>query len=61
MKACPYRKAFFAKLAADTNGAQPPVPQAKLDEDLDKWLAGLDSIVKRMEAFYTEGKYDKGF
>jgi hypothetical protein len=32
-----------------------------MNEQLDKWLAALDAIVKRMEDFYAKGKYDKGF
>ncbi|KAK7473217.1 hypothetical protein VKT23_001315 [Stygiomarasmius scandens] len=60
MKACPYRKDFFEKLAADPAGG-PAVPQEKVEEDLAKWLAALDAIVKRMEAFYEKGGYGKGF
>ncbi|THU96742.1 glycolipid transfer protein [Dendrothele bispora CBS 962.96] len=60
MKACPYRKDFYEKLAADPAGG-PPVSQEKVDEDLTKWLTALDGIVKRMEAFYEKGGYGKGF
>ena len=60
MKACPYRKDFYAKLAADPAGG-PSVPDAKLNEDLDKWLAALASIVTRVEAFYVKNGYNKGF
>ncbi len=60
MRACPYRQDFFTKLAADPAGGE-PVPQAKLDEELDKWLAALDAIVTRMQTFYATGKHDKGF
>ncbi|EAU91073.1 het-c2 protein [Coprinopsis cinerea okayama7 len=60
MKACPYKKDFFTKLAADPAGG-PPVEQAKLNEELNKWLAALDQIVKRMEAFYEKGGHNKGF
>ncbi|KAH7909295.1 glycolipid transfer protein domain-containing protein [Hygrophoropsis aurantiaca] len=59
MTACPYRKDFFVKLAADPNGGE-PVPDDKLAEDLKSWLAGLESIVQRIEAFYAEGKYGEG-
>lgn len=59
MKACPYRKDFYAKLAADPAGGA-PASDEKLNEDLDKWLAGLDTIVTRIQAFYVEGKYEKG-
>ncbi|PSR70963.1 hypothetical protein PHLCEN_2v13139 [Hermanssonia centrifuga] len=60
MRACPYRQDFFTKLAADPAGGE-PVPQVKLDEELDKWLAALDAIVTRMQTFYATGKHDKGF
>lgn len=59
MKACPYRKDFYTKLAADPTGGE-PASQAKLDEDLDKWLAGLHTLVTRMQTFYEEGGYSKG-
>ncbi|KZP34427.1 glycolipid transfer protein [Athelia psychrophila] len=59
MKACPYRKDFYAKLAADPAGGE-AASDEKLNEDLDKWLAGLDAIVTRIQAFYVEGKYEKG-
>jgi hypothetical protein len=60
MKACPYRVDFYTKLAADPNGAA-PASQAKLDLDLDTWLAALSAIVVRMEAFYEKGGHGKGF
>lgn len=60
MKACPYRADFYAKLAADPNGGE-PASQEKLNEELDKWLAALSSIVARMETFYEKGGYGKGF
>ncbi|TKY90905.1 hypothetical protein EX895_000903 [Sporisorium graminicola] len=52
MKACPYRKDFYAKLGE---------PQSKVDEELEKWLAALEKIVAHMKSFYASGKYDKGF
>jgi hypothetical protein len=58
MTACPQRGDFFLKLAADPKGG-PPVPQSQLSEDLDKWLAALDVIVKRIEAFYEKGGFAK--
>jgi len=58
MKACPYRKDFYAKLAADPDGG-PSVQSDKLDEELNKWLAALDAIVKRMVQFYEKGGYGK--
>lgn len=60
MKACPYRAIFYAKLAADPAGG-PPASQEKLNEELDKWLASLDAIVKRLDAFYEQGGHGKGF
>ncbi|KAL0067364.1 hypothetical protein AAF712_005592 [Marasmius tenuissimus] len=60
MKACPYRADFYAKLAADPAGGE-PASQEKVNEELDKWLAALDSIVKRMEDFYEKGGHNKGF
>ncbi|KAF9063419.1 glycolipid transfer protein domain-containing protein [Rhodocollybia butyracea] len=60
MKACPYRKDFYAKLAADPAGG-PSTPDSIVNEELDKWLAALNLIVKRMEAFYEKHGYNKGF
>ena len=60
MKACPYRADFYAKLAADPSGG-PASPQETLNDELDKWLAALASIVARLEAFYEKGGYGKGF
>jgi len=60
MKACPYRADFYAKLVEDKSGG-PAATVEKLNEQLDSWLAALDSIVKRMEEFYAKGKHDKGF
>ncbi|KAJ7282720.1 glycolipid transfer protein [Mycena rebaudengoi] len=60
MKACPYRADFYTKLAADPAGG-PAASQEKLNEELDKWLAALDAIVTREEAFYEKGAHAKGF
>ena len=60
MKACPYRADFYAKLVADKSGG-PPASEERLNEQLNKWLGALETIVKRMEDFYAKGKYDKGF
>lgn len=51
MKACPYRKDFFEKLGSD---------QAKVDEELAKWLKALEDIVAIIVAFFTLGNYGKG-
>jgi len=60
MKACPYRAAFYEKLAADPDGG-PSVSQSDLSEELNKWLAALDAREKRIEAFYAQGGHGKGF
>jgi len=60
MKACPLRADFYAKLAADPEGGE-PASQEKLSEELDKWLAALRSILVRIEKFYEDGNYAKGF
>lgn len=59
MKACPYRKDFYAKLAADPDGGA-PASMERLNEALNKWLAALGAHVKQMEAFYEQGGYNKG-
>lgn len=51
MKACPYRKDFYAKLGS---------PPEKVDEELKKWLDSLDAIIKRMQGFYEAGGHSKG-
>lgn len=43
MKACPYRKDFYAKLGS---------PPERVDEELEKWLAELETIVARMQKLY---------
>lgn len=60
MKGCPYRGDFYTKLAADPSGGI-SVPEDKLHEELDKWLAALNAILKRMATFYEQGKYGKVF
>ena len=52
MKACPYRATFYPKLASDP---------AQTDAKLGEWLAALQSIVSRLQAFYVAGGHDKGF
>ncbi|KAL4064780.1 glycolipid transfer protein domain-containing protein [Scleroderma yunnanense] len=56
MKACPYRKAFYEKLAADPSGRSAVSPE-KLDVELNQWLAGLERILQRMKKVYEEKKY----
>ena len=60
MKACPYRKDFYAKLIYDPEGGDAITP-ARLDTDLDQWLLALKKIIERMQNFYANGKHDKGF
>jgi hypothetical protein len=60
MKACPYRAAFYTKLAADPAGGSSVAPD-RLNEDLNKWLGALSDIVARLEAFYEKGGHNKGF
>ncbi|TPX72355.1 hypothetical protein SpCBS45565_g00439 [Spizellomyces sp. 'palustris'] len=50
MKACPYRKDFYAKLGSD---------EAKLYAEMEKWLAALEKIVAILNAFYIQGGYEK--
>ncbi|KAJ3225058.1 hypothetical protein HK099_007433 [Clydaea vesicula] len=52
MKACPYRKDFYAKLGDN---------QDKVKQDLNTWLTAFEKIVKILSDFYTAGKHDKGF
>lgn len=56
MKSCPYRKDFYAKLAADPSGGA-SVTSDKVDVELDRWLDGLDKIVGQMQKVYKEKGY----
>ncbi|KAA1471806.1 het-c2 protein [Dentipellis sp. KUC8613] len=60
LKACPYRADFFAKLRADPAGGA-EISQEKMDEELDAWLTALAAIVAKMEKFYADGNWGKGF
>lgn len=51
MKACPYRKDFFAKLGED---------QSKVATQLETWLEALEKIVKIIIDFFASGNYGKG-
>ncbi|GAA5881169.1 hypothetical protein JCM1840_001627 [Sporobolomyces johnsonii] len=51
MKACPYRKDFYAKLGP---------PEAPVDSELSKWNAALSEIIARLEAFYERTNAAKG-
>jgi hypothetical protein len=52
---CPPRKNFYEKLAANPNGE--PCSQELLDKQLNDWVTGLDTIITRMDKFYTKGKH----
>ena len=58
MKACPYRNDFYAKLAADPEGGA-SVAGEQVDEELNKWLKGLDRIIAQMRKVYEENRYGK--
>jgi hypothetical protein len=51
MKACPYRKDFYAKLGE---------PADKVIEQLKAWLEALEKIVDIIEKFLASGNYAKG-
>ncbi|KAI8921878.1 hypothetical protein PhCBS80983_g01672 [Powellomyces hirtus] len=50
MKACPYRKDFYARLGSDQN---------KTYAEMEQWLAALEKIVNKLNTFYTQGGYEK--
>jgi len=52
IRAVPYRHDFYQRLAQGGS-------VEKLDEELAKWLAGLQVIVKRISAFLDKGGYGK--
>ncbi|OAX38032.1 glycolipid transfer protein [Rhizopogon vinicolor AM-OR11-026] len=52
---CPPRKSFYERLAANPGGE--PISQEILDKELNDWLTGLDTIISRMDGFYTKGKH----
>lgn len=43
MKACPYRKDFYAKLGA---------PQDRVNAQLEEWVTSLERIVRELQQFY---------
>lgn len=51
MKACPYRKDFYAKLGDDL---------VVVKQQLSEWLIALENIVKIIEDFFASGNYGKG-
>ena len=58
MKACPYRRDFYANLAADPEGGA-SVAGEQVDEELNKWLKGLDRIIAQIRKVYEENRYGK--
>ncbi|KAI9570706.1 het-c2 protein, partial [Boletus coccyginus] len=56
MKACPYRKDFYVKLAADPDGGASATDD-KVEEELNRWLEGLERIVVQMRKVYKEKEY----
>lgn len=56
MKACPYRKDFYVKLAADPDGGASATDK-KVEEELNRWLEGLERIVVQMRKVYKEKEY----
>ncbi|TCD67874.1 hypothetical protein EIP91_011872 [Steccherinum ochraceum] len=61
LKWCPTRDDFFRKLiGADSVSAVSEDALANANVEMDEWLAALNAIVTRLQAFYVEGKYEKG-
>ncbi|KAI5120183.1 hypothetical protein M0805_002651 [Coniferiporia weirii] len=52
LRACPRRRDFFTRIAQGGD-------EAKLDDELSRWLDGLDAIVTRMVRFYEEGGHER--
>lgn len=52
IRAVPRRDIFYAKIAQGGS-------LQKLDEELAKWLAGLDRLVKHVKVFLEEGGYGR--
>ncbi|KAI8802125.1 glycolipid transfer protein domain-containing protein [Cladochytrium replicatum] len=52
MNACPYRKDFYAKLGTD---------QAKVEAQMNEWLAALENCVAIITAFLNETGYEKTY
>lgn len=53
MKACPYRKDFYLKLAGGDESAI-----EKAAAQLKEWLEALEKIVEIIVKFYVDGKYE---
>ncbi|KAL5530953.1 hypothetical protein ACEPAG_3829 [Sanghuangporus baumii] len=52
LHACPNRRDFLLRIAQGGS-------QEKLDEELSRWLTGLDVLVRRMAKFYEDGGHGK--
>jgi len=52
MKSCPYRQEFYEKLGED---------QVIVKQRFEVWLTALEKIAERLNNFYKDGGYDKGF
>ncbi|KAJ7065741.1 glycolipid transfer protein [Mycena amicta] len=52
IRAVPRRDHFFSQLRQDGDSV-------KFEDELNRWLAGLDAVVVHMRAFLTEGGYGK--
>ncbi|PBK83891.1 glycolipid transfer protein [Armillaria gallica] len=50
LRAVPHRKDFYSRIA---QGA----PHDKLDEEMRRWLAGLDGIVQRLKEYLKQGGF----
>ncbi|KAK0443498.1 glycolipid transfer protein domain-containing protein [Armillaria borealis] len=50
LRAVPHRQDFYSRIA---QGA----PHDKLDEEMRRWLAGLDGIVQRLKEFLKQGGF----
>lgn len=59
MTACPKRLVLYTKLREDKDGGEPE-SQEDFDKILDEWLAALDQILSRINAFYDANNYKKG-
>lgn len=51
MKACPYRKDFYASLGGDPT---------TVEIELGDWLAALENQVLKVQSFISQHNYDKG-
>ncbi|KAJ2968090.1 hypothetical protein NUW54_g13320 [Trametes sanguinea] len=52
IRAVPHRRDFYARI---TQGGS----HERFDDELTKWLAGLEVIVLRLKAFLEEGSYGR--